>query len=302
MHSCRHADTYTLTLTYMHKYIHTQGPPIRAHVGKMRIYVRDASRASRSDTARCLQCVVVLSTLALCGGQDDEAAEAGHARQVVVALNDRPRLREFAFASRPQDWHKREQSTACMGGEALVWLERGAQLLSDGNASTSLRCLRVAMRLGCRDAHVYQDMSLARLAMQDLAGALQDAWSAVSAAGCSLASGPGTHCASPELLLNYASLLDKSWPSHATLPRILHILRNYVGVACHRDASGELSCNARGAITAIVELWRLGQLSLSNWDTWQQDLWLLTAAVDADVQRCIAEAGNRYSVVQPWEV
>ena len=50
-------------------------------------------------------------------------------------------------------------------------------------------------------------------------------------------------------------------------------------------------------------MWRLGQVSFYNWDSWQEDKWLLTAAVGADVERCRAdEAGLRYSVVQPWEV
>jgi hypothetical protein len=76
-----------------------------------------------------------------------------------------------------------------------------------------------------------------------------------------------------------------------------------VGIACRVDASGALACTARGAISGIVDLWRLGQLSFSNWDSWIEDERLLTVAVEADVERCRAQApGERFSVVQPWEV
>ena len=76
-----------------------------------------------------------------------------------------------------------------------------------------------------------------------------------------------------------------------------------MGIACRVDASGALACTARGAISGIVDLWRLGQLSFSNWDSWTEDERLLTVAVEADVERCRAQApGERFSVVQPWEV
>ena len=76
-----------------------------------------------------------------------------------------------------------------------------------------------------------------------------------------------------------------------------------MSVACRADASGALACTARGAISAIVELWRLGQQSFGNWDSWTEDERLLTVAVEADVERCRAQdPGERFSVVQPWEV
>lgn len=216
-------------------------------------------------------------------------------------------MREFSFVSRAQD-RRRGAGIACLdGSDGHAWSERGAAMLSEGGrAQDSLRCLQLAVRLGCRASFIYQDMAVARLAMMDLGGALSDVRQALQLAGCvpeaNMLSN-SQRCESPEILLNYASLLDKTYPSHRTLHKILDVLHSYVVAACRKDASGALSCAARGAIPAIVERWRLGQLSFNNWDTWQEDKWLLTAAVEADVERCRAdEAGLRYSVVQPWEV
>ena len=224
----------------------------------------------------------------------------------------RPRLRDFAFASRDQDRRREADRSSPAGcrGDAQRWHEHGAQLIGEGQAGDGLRCLLLAARLGCATAHIYQDMSIARLTQGDLGGALADARRAVLLAGCGerLAARQGKRaevrrCASPELLLNYASVLDKVDASHTAHPHILQLLRDFVDVACRVDESGTLACTARGAIAGIVELWRLGQLSFGNWDSWRQDEWMLTAAVEADVERCRAQApGERFSVVQPWEV
>lgn len=246
-----------------------------------------------------MQGLVLACLASMCGGEDGR--------------DPRPRLREFAFASRPQDRRKAGGGQCVDGGDAQLWSDRGAQLLASGDAVSALRCLKLAVRLGCSAAHVFQDMSVAKLAIKDLAGALEDSRRALLHAGCSLAVATagmgqghwdrGTCGTSPELLLNHASLLDKAVPSHKVLARIQQVLRHYVSLACSKDATGALSCTGRGAIAAIVELWRLGQLSFGNWDTFLQDKWLLTAAVDADIQRCRAAAvGKRFSVVQPWEV
>ena len=247
-----------------------------------------------TPVAVLLPCLVLACLASVCGGEDG---------------SDRPRLREFAFASRAQDRRKGGGGPCVDGGDAQLWCDRGVQLLADGDAVSALRCLKLAVRLGCSSAHVFQDMSVARLAIEDLAGALEDSRRAIRQAGCSPAvvtASTGTRpclCTSPELLLNHASLLDKAVPSHKTLALIQQVLRRYVSLACSKDSSGALSCTARGAISAIVELWRLGQLSFGNWETFLQDKWLLTAAVDADIQRCHADAvGERFSVVQPWEV
>jgi hypothetical protein len=219
--------------------------------------------------------------------------------QTDTKADERPRLRAFAFASRPQD---RNQS----GGACLRFAPEPARSNLEGDVRSSVRCLMLAIRLGCGTADVYQDLSVAKLAMNDLKGALQDVRHALLLAGCrsdvaGIVSQAG--CPRPELLLNYASLLDKAFPEYPTLARIQHLLRSYVRNACRTSESGALACSARGAIVAIVEMWRLGQLSFGNWDTWEHDKWLLTAAVNADVQRCRSDAlSNRFSVVQPWEV
>ena len=243
--------------------------------------------------------LLMLSVFAACGG-DEDAIDKGTEATKHHGIS-RPRLREFAFVSRPQD-----RAAHVCTGDAQTWRTRGAALIFESKAGDGLRCLQLAIRLGCKTAHVFQDMSVARQKVQDLGGAVADARRAVLLSGCSQAAvgrRGDDRCTSPELLLNLASLVDKIMPSATALTRILQILRGYISVACHKDATGALSCHARGAIAAIVELWRLGQLSFRNWDTYQQDLWLLTAAVDADVQRCRADdTGKRFSVVQPWEV
>ena len=260
----------------------------------------------REGSCRWVSGLIALAVCVLteCQGEDDGAATTSHDH------GDRPRLREFAFSSRPQDRLHDSASGSCPGGEQAAWRERGAEMLADGDARGALRCLILAARLGCRPASVYQDMSMARLALGDLSGALQDARRAALMTGCRHAppnnhSDPAElveHC-SPELLLNVASLLDKVQPAHQTLPRILALLRRYLALACD-DAGSALTCTARGAIPAVVELWRLGQLTLLNWDTWHRDLHLLAAAVAADVDRCSeqgARSGARFSVVGPWE-
>jgi len=190
-----------------------------------------------------VQCLVLGSLAAMCGGEDaslegDEETSRGQAR---------PRLREFAFVSRPQDRRKGSSGACQDGGEAQFWREHGVQLLSKGQAYNALRCLKMALRLGCNAAHVFQDMSVARLGMQDIDGALQDSRHAIERAGCSLtpdvnSGGAAPQCTSPELLLNYASLLDKALPSHTTLSRIQQVLRRYIRASCRKDDSGSLAC------------------------------------------------------------
>ena len=189
------------------------------------------------------QCLLLGSLAAMCGGEDaslegDEETSRGQAR---------PRLRAFAFVSRPQDRRKGGSGACQDGGEAQFWREHGVQLLSEGQAYNALRCLKMALRLGCNAAHVFQDMSVARLGMQDIDGALQDSRHAIERAGCSLtpdvnSGGAAPQCTSPELLLNYASLLDKALPSHTTLSRIQQVLRRYIRASCRKDASGSLAC------------------------------------------------------------
>ena len=135
------------------------------------------------------------------------------------------------------------------------------QLIGEGQAGDGLRCLLLAARLGCATAHIYQDMSIARLTQGDLGGALADARRAVLLAGCGerLAARQGKRaevrrCASPELLLNYASVLDKVDASHTAHPHILQLLRDFVDVACRVDESGTLACTARGAIAIVRKI------------------------------------------------
>ncbi len=131
---------------------------------------------------------------------------------IVAAPNGeahRPRLRDFAFASREQD-RRRETGAgapASCRGDAQRWVERGAQLIAEGQAAEGLRCLQLAVRLGCVTAHIFQDMSVARLAQKDLGGALADARRAVLLSGCgewqaagSSSRANGRRCESPEVI------------------------------------------------------------------------------------------------------
>jgi hypothetical protein len=270
-------------------------PRTRRPMKRVSQCARSSVRLRRHTVWACLQCLLLHWPAACSSGHHDTQPP------------ERPGMREFAFASRAQDRGEGVGSGCVRGADGFWWSERGAAMLAEGSsARDSLRSLQLAVRLGCRAAFVYQDMAVARLAMQDVGGALSDVRRALQLAGCNTTADTTSNshgCERPELLLNYASLLDKAYPSHGTLHTILHVLRSYVGAACSTDAFGVLSCRARGAIAAIVEMWRLGQLSFSNWDTWHQDQWLLEAAVEADVQRCRTdEARLRYSVVQPWEV
>ena len=131
---------------------------------------------------------------------------------IVAAPNGeahRPRLRDFAFASREQD-RRRETGAgapASCRGDAQRWVERGAQLIAEGQAGEGLRCLQLAVRLGCVTAHIFQDMSVARLAQKELGGALADARRAVLLSGCgewqaagSSMRANGRRCESPEVI------------------------------------------------------------------------------------------------------
>ena len=140
-----------------------------------------------------IQCLVLASLAAM------DAAPNGEAH--------RPPLRHFAFASREHDRRREAGAGAPAGcrGDAQHWGERGAQLIAEGQADEGLRCLQLAVRLGCVTEHIYQDMSVARLAQKDLSGALADARRAVLMSGCGewQAAGSSRRCERPEVISIY---------------------------------------------------------------------------------------------------
>jgi hypothetical protein len=142
-----------------------------------------------------IQCLVLAALAAIIAAPNGEA--------------HRPRLRDFAFASREQDRRRETGGGAPVScrGDAQRWVERGAQLIAEGQAGEGLRCLQLAVRLGCVTAHIFQDMSVARLAQKDLGGALADARRAVLLSGCgewqaagSSMRANGRRCESPEVI------------------------------------------------------------------------------------------------------
>mmetsp|Transcript_14733 Transcript_14733/g.33834 ORF Transcript_14733/g.33834 Transcript_14733/m.33834 type:complete len:517 (-) Transcript_14733:701-2251(-) len=200
----------------------------------------------------------------------------------------------------------------CTSEDSMAWYLQARQSLRQGRYRESIALFQLVQRSGCKHYKLFQDLSVAFSHSDMHSLAHSSARLALRYSQCSLKSPSESklRCDTPELVLNYMAARDRI-DQGMELSEVLRLLQLYIQFACARDADGNLACHGQGAARAIVECWRMGQYTCSNWLNWDVMISLLAAAVESDLMKCnlqnseenssLANSDACYSIVQPWE-
>ncbi|EKX40167.1 hypothetical protein GUITHDRAFT_113647 [Guillardia theta CCMP2712] len=231
-----------------------------------------------------------------------------HVNSDVEAKLEKPPLYNFRVRS-----DGKLEGEGCVSESSSTWYREAVLLLGQQRYRESAALLKLVERCGCKHYKLFQDMSVALSHVESHYMAYVSASLALGHSECLrflTTGGSVPHCDAPELLLNYIAARDRIGQG-MELSAALRLFDVYIQLACKRDAGGNIACHGQSAARAIVECWRIGQYTCSNWFSWDVMSSLLTAAVESDVRKCkrqrsqentsTADQGVCYSIVQPWE-